>query len=297
MKLKLDRLISFSVALVGVVLMTSPPSWAAEDWTSALAGDAGDVAIWTEASRAGELPGLIDALNQLDGDVAQRRATLLGGLIPGGDLASAVSSEQQALLIGAWAKGISSPRSGAYRLWRISQLSPEKGIREAAAAAVAGLPKEMVPEGVAAAVAAAAAAGGSEIDPAVMERGKEIYMRPGICFTCHQPNGLGIPLAFPPLAGSEWLDGDVERQAKIVVKGLIGEIEVKGEAYNSAMAPLELMLNDQEVADVLTYVNNAWGNSGPLVTADEVKAVRAATVDQKLPYQVGDLLKDHPLGK
>ena len=77
----------------------------------------------------------------------------------------------------------------------------------------------------------------------------------------------------------------------------MGPIEVKGEPYNGVMTPLGMMLKDEEIADVLTYVRNEWGNSGPEVSAEEVKAVREATKDQQLPYQAADLLKEHPLKK
>lgn len=100
-----------------------------------------------------------------------------------------------------------------------------------------------------------------------------------------------------PLAGSEWLDGDTERLIKIVLKGLMGELTVKGESYNNVMTPLELLLKDNEIADVLTYVRNEWGNSGPEVKTEEVSALREALKGQTLPYQVEEILKEHPLQK
>ena len=117
--------------------------------------------------------------------------------------------------------------------------------------------------------------------------GKEIYMKAapggGLCFTCHQPTGLGLPGQFPPLAGSDWVLGDKERLIKISINGLMGEIEVNGVKYNNVMAPPGIppgSLTDSQIADVLTYIRNEWGNSASAVSASEVAVVRAATKDR-----------------
>ena len=104
--------------------------------------------------------------------------------------------------------------------------------------------------------------------------GEEVYTQ--VCQVCHQAGGAGLAGAFPPLAGSEWVAKSSETLSKIVLHGLMGEIEVKGAKYNSVMAPLGSQLNDQEVANVLTYVRSNWGNSSGEVKAEEVKAVRDA---------------------
>lgn len=221
------------------------------------------------------------------------RASLIR-LLPGGDQAGSVDEQVSAIASVAESHG---DKAVAYRLWKISQLSPEAAVREAALASLKALPAELLPEGVelAAETAGGGGAVGGAIDPAKMARGKEVYMRPAICFSCHQPNGMGLPGAFPPLAGSEWLDGDTDRLIKIVLKGLIGPIEVSGQSYNSAMAPLESLLKDEEIADVLTYVRNSWGNEGPEVLPDQVAAVREAVKDQAGMFQIDALLKEHPL--
>jgi nitrite reductase (NO-forming)/hydroxylamine reductase len=90
---------------------------------------------------------------------------------------------------------------------------------------------------------------------------------------CHQANGKGLPKAFPPLAGSDYLLADKHRAIKIVVNGLQGAVRVNNETYNSIMPPLP-QLSNQEVADVVTYVLNAWGNKGGTVSLAEVNAVR-----------------------
>jgi nitrite reductase (NO-forming) len=102
--------------------------------------------------------------------------------------------------------------------------------------------------------------------------GKKVYETN--CAACHQPNGEGIPRAFPPLAKSDWLNADKKRAISAVVHGLEGKIIVNGQEYESVMPAWSL--SDEDVANVLTYVYNTWGNSGQEVTPAEVKAVKAA---------------------
>jgi nitrite reductase (NO-forming) len=105
-----------------------------------------------------------------------------------------------------------------------------------------------------------------------VEKGKQVFM--GLCFACHQPDGKGLPGAFPPLAGSDFLLADQDRAIRIVLKGLTGPVTVNGTTINSAMPPQEAVLTDAQIADVLTYVYNAWGNKGDAISADKVKASR-----------------------
>lgn len=101
-------------------------------------------------------------------------------------------------------------------------------------------------------------------------RGEEAYNL--YCVTCHLGQGEGVPGAVPPLAKSDYLLEDIERAIHVVKYGQQGEITVNGETYNSYMAPLGL--DDEEVADVLTFVLNSWGNDyGEMVTAEQVAAV------------------------
>ncbi|UQD54943.1 cytochrome c [Flavobacterium sp. K5-23] len=102
------------------------------------------------------------------------------------------------------------------------------------------------------------------------DKGKSIYNQ--TCVACHQATGLGIPGAFPPLAKSDYLNKDTNRSIKGVVKGLKGPITVNGKKYNGAM-PAQA-LNDQQIADVMTYVYSSWGNNKTVVTAAMVKAQR-----------------------
>lgn len=104
-----------------------------------------------------------------------------------------------------------------------------------------------------------------------IELGKRLYGT--VCGVCHQPAGQGIPSRFPPLAGSDLLNGDKRRAIGIVLHGLQGELVVNGREFNNAMP--QFPLNDEDIANVLTYVYNSFGNSGQEVTRDEVRAVRA----------------------
>lgn len=87
-------------------------------------------------------------------------------------------------------------------------------------------------------------------------RGKEVYYE--YCVTCHMAAGEGITGAFPPLAGSDYLMADVERAAQVIKFGQQGEIVVNDVTYNNYMAPLGL--DDEEIADVMNFVMNSWGN-------------------------------------
>lgn len=118
------------------------------------------------------------------------------------------------------------------------------------------------------AVAAAPAASFEE----QMEFGKATYMQ--TCFACHQAEGQGIANAFPPLAKSDYLNADVNRAIDIILHGKTGEITVNGQKYNSVMT--SQTLSDDEVANVLTYVYNSWGNSKKEVTPSMVKSRRSA---------------------
>lgn len=101
-------------------------------------------------------------------------------------------------------------------------------------------------------------------------RGKEVFT--DFCVTCHLPSGKGIPGNFPPLAGSDWLTNKKMESIKAIKFGLTGPIEVNGKPYNNAMTAQGL--SDQEVADVMNYISNSWGNkSKKEVTLEEVKAI------------------------
>jgi nitrite reductase (NO-forming) len=93
------------------------------------------------------------------------------------------------------------------------------------------------------------------------------------CAACHQPTGVGVPNAFPPLAKSDFLNKDKIRVIKTVTGGLQGKVIVNGQEFNGVMPAWSL--TDEEIASVITYVYSSWGNSGKDVTAQEVKTYRA----------------------
>ncbi|OYV04990.1 MAG: hypothetical protein CFE26_13960 [Verrucomicrobiales bacterium VVV1] len=127
-------------------------------------------------------------------------------------------------------------------------------------------------------------------------KGHEIYFRDAHCATCHQPDGKGLPPAFPPLAGSEWVTGETDRLIKLTLHGLMGPFELQGKKYDGLvpMTPFGGMLNDDEVAAVLTYVRNNFGNKAPAVQPADVKRVREATKGRQGFYQTSESLKEHP---
>ncbi|MDF1698746.1 MAG: c-type cytochrome [Saprospiraceae bacterium] len=104
-------------------------------------------------------------------------------------------------------------------------------------------------------------------------QGKEIYSRDAYCGTCHQVDGKGLPISgFPPLAYSKWVTGSEERLIKLVLKGLHGPLELNGVDYTGQvpMTPYEHLLDDEEIAAVLTYIRNSFGNASPMVSASTV---------------------------
>src|SRR6476469_8988477 len=105
-----------------------------------------------------------------------------------------------------------------------------------------------------------------------MKRGKQVFDM--TCITCHQKDGGGVPHLNPPLIKTEYVLGDKSRLIQIVLKGLNQPIEIEDEKYTNVM-PAQSQLNDQQIADVLTYVRNSFGNKASAITVAQVKAERA----------------------
>jgi mono/diheme cytochrome c family protein len=127
-------------------------------------------------------------------------------------------------------------------------------------------------------------------DAAIVAKGQAVYNQ--ICTGCHQGDGNGATAQnAPPLAGSEWVIAkDPARIVRIVLHGLSGPINVKGKDWGAGqMVAWKDALDDEQIASVLTYVRNSWGNKAPLVTADQVKKARAETKDQ-LSYMTVEIL-------
>ncbi|NNM88468.1 MAG: c-type cytochrome [Phycisphaerae bacterium] len=132
--------------------------------------------------------------------------------------------------------------------------------------------REWVDQGAARGVAPAA--GGPKTKEEQIALGRKLFS--SICAACHQPSGQGRPNIFPPLAGSDFLNADKSRAIRIVISGRQGEVIVNGQKYNNNMPSFPL--TDDDIANVLTYVYNSFGNSGLDVKPEEVTAVRAQPV-------------------
>lgn len=109
-------------------------------------------------------------------------------------------------------------------------------------------------------------------DPILQQinNGKLVYNKN--CVACHQINGAGIPGAFPPLAKSDYLNANVNRAIKQVIVGSSGPITVNGKKYTVPMPKPNL--NDQQIADVLTYIYASWGNNKTVLKSEMVMAMR-----------------------
>ena len=135
--------------------------------------------------------------------------------------------------------------------------------------------------------AAGAAQETVELTPA--EKGAKIFS--ANCATCHQANGLGVAGQYPPLAGSDIVNGGSRRHVMIVLKGLQGPVTVKGKRYGSAvMQPWDKTLTDEKIADVVTYERTAWGNTGTPVSAEGVAALRKELASRTESYIEADIL-------
>ncbi len=116
--------------------------------------------------------------------------------------------------------------------------------------------------------------------------GSQVYS--ARCASCHQSNGQGVSGAFPPLIGTSWVEnkGQIIR---ILLHGMQGEVEVKGETYNGNMPAWGSILSDREIAAVITHVRQSWENDYGEVTAEEVAAVRSSTEGRTDPWSADEL--------
>ena len=137
-----------------------------------------------------------------------------------------------------------------------------------------------------AAVHATPGGGGAAASAAAVD-GAAVFS--GRCAACHQATGLGLPGVFPPLALSEYVNGDPARLARLVLRGLTGPVTVAGVSVNGAMPAWADQLKDAEIAAVLTYVRSHFGNSAAPVSADTVAAARAATAGRTAPWTAAEL--------
>jgi mono/diheme cytochrome c family protein len=120
-----------------------------------------------------------------------------------------------------------------------------------------------------------------------LARGKAVYEN--ICGLCHGNDGAGKPAQAPPFVGSEWAIGSPNRMIRIPLAGLAGPIQVAGQPWNLAMPAMGAALPDDDLAAVLTYIRQSWGNKASAVTPEQVKAVRTEVGNRTQPWTVEQL--------
>lgn len=139
--------------------------------------------------------------------------------------------------------------------------------------------------GTTAATGAAAGGAAKADDPVAL--GQRFFTQ--TCVSCHQATGLGQAGAYPPLAGSEYVNGDPKRLAAIVLHGVQGPITVAGSTFNSQMQAWGPTLNDKRIAYILTYVRQAWGNKGGAIAPELVAEMRKATASKTTAWTEAEL--------
>ncbi|MEZ6058710.1 MAG: PA14 domain-containing protein, partial [Planctomycetaceae bacterium] len=137
-------------------------------------------------------------------------------------------------------------------------------------------------------------------DPKVMLLGAEVFSRESHCITCHQASGQGLPNLYPPIDGTLWATGDEDRLIRLVLDGMHGTIEVKGKRYSSPPLPpmtgFRQLLNDEEIAAVLTYVRNSWSNRAKPIEPSQVAKMRAIDRGPDATFwSVVDLMNAYPM--
>lgn len=117
--------------------------------------------------------------------------------------------------------------------------------------------------------------------------GRELYQ--ANCAACHQPTGQGMTGQFPPVANSEWVNGDPRALIAIMLDGLQGPVRVAGAEYNGGMPAWKSVLTDAKIAAILTFLRQSWGNHAPAVDEVQVKAVRAEIGGHAAPWKAEEL--------
>ena len=131
------------------------------------------------------------------------------------------------------------------------------------------------------------------VQVSLFDRGKKIYNAQ--CVACHQTNGQGVTGVYPPLAGSEWVLGHQEVLARILINGLNGPLEVLGSQYNGnmpAFGPAGLNLKPTDIASVLTYIRQEWGNVETDFTIETMEKYMAMYSARTTPWNAKELAQD-----
>jgi mono/diheme cytochrome c family protein len=123
------------------------------------------------------------------------------------------------------------------------------------------------------------------VDP--IAEGKRIFG--ANCVACHQATGLGVPGAFPPVVGSEWVVGPEATVIRILLNGLSGPVKVKGATYNGAMPAWKESMSDDDIANVISYLRQWSPNAAPAVAASSVAALRKEHEARSGPWTEAEL--------
>jgi mono/diheme cytochrome c family protein len=136
-------------------------------------------------------------------------------------------------------------------------------------------------------------AGGAAAKPDPVKVGERLYT--ANCAACHQATGLGIPGQYPPLVGSELVLGEKgygeNHLAKVVLNGLTGPITILGKTYNNNMPAWKDQMKDEQIAAILTYVRQAWGNAAPPIGPEGIAAMRKEVGSRANPWTDAELKK------
>ena len=122
-----------------------------------------------------------------------------------------------------------------------------------------------------------------------LARGKAVFDT--ICALCHGLDGEGKAGQAPPLAGSEWAQGDPGHMIRIPLYGLSGSVSVKGQVYNLSMPAMGAALSPDDLAAVLTYIRSSWGNKASPITAAQVSAIKTEVGNRSQPFSADELMK------
>jgi len=124
-----------------------------------------------------------------------------------------------------------------------------------------------------------------------VQRGKRIYDL--VCALCHNIAGTGNPNQAPPFANSEWVQGSPNRLIRIPLAGLGGPITVHGQQYNitTSMPAMGAALPEEDLAAVLTYMRQAWGNHAEPITPEQVKAVKTQVGNRSQPFTPEEIMQ------
>lgn len=120
-----------------------------------------------------------------------------------------------------------------------------------------------------------------------LARGKTVYEN--VCALCHNTDGTGKPNQAPPFAGSEWALGNPNRMIRIPLAGLTGSVQVKGQQWSLSMPAMGAALSDEDLAAVLSYIRQSWGNKASAITPEQVKAVKAEVGARTQPWTAEQL--------